>query len=125
MNPLNSKYYPKLMFLAIIVVSLLLLFNIVNIMDKVKINLEKKSTTGNAGITGFVSEIDRTNNPINSLQNKTNFSEQPKQEVYTAKSFAIYYSLIIGIIAAIFITFSVLKSTVMRNIEIEEEARRL
>lgn len=118
----DSKYYPKIMFLAITVVSLLLLFNIVNIMDQVKMNLENKP------ITGFVTGIDRTNNSpnnINNISNKTNSSSQPEQEIYTTRSYAMYYSMIIGIIAAIFITFSVLKSTIIKNIEIEEESRRL
>ena len=122
MNPLNSKYYPKIMFLAITVVSLLLLFNIVNIMDQVKMNIEKKS------ITGFATEIDRTNSPPNNIPNETNsstHSTQPKQEIYTTTSYTMYYSLIIGIIAAIFIIFSVLRSTIVKNIEVEEESRRL
>jgi len=131
----DSKYYPKIMFLAIIVMTLLLLFNMVNIMDNIKINLDKKSAgvqsgigTG-TGITGFASDIDNNNNynnPENSLSNQTNSTGQGQnQEMYTTTSYAIYYILIIGVIAAIFIIFSVLRSTIMKNIEIEEEARRL
>jgi len=125
----DSKYYPKIMYLAITVVSLLLLFNIVNITDQVKMNIEKKS------ITGFASEIDRTNNtlsnisketiPTKAISNKTISSIQPKQEIYTTSSYAMYYVLIIGIIAAIFITFTILRSTILKNIKIEEESRRL
>ena len=117
----DSKYYPKIMFLALIVVSLLLLFNIVNITDKIKINIEKKS------ITGFATEIDRTINPAtntNNITNEANHSIKPEQEIYTTSSYAMYYSLILGIIAAILITFFVLRSTIMKNIEIEEESRR-
>lgn len=110
----DSKYYPRIMFLAITVVSLLLLFNIVNITDKIKTNIDKKP------ITGFATEIDRTNN---SPENLTNYTGSPKSEIYTTRSYAMYYSLIIGIIAAIFITFFVLRSTIMKNIEIEEKSR--
>jgi len=134
----DSKYYPKFMFLAITVVSLLLLFNVVNIMDQVNNNLKEKQ------ITGFATNIDLPNNesinqsenqstnssnitediniPVN-IKNKDN-QEPNKEEIYTTRSYAMYYILIIGIIAGIFITFSILKSTILKNIKIEEEARR-
>ena len=121
MNILNSKYYPKIMFLALIVVSLLIVFNMTNIIDNAKLKHDQKS------ISGFVTGIDRTNNSeVNSYNNtEINNSSSQEHEMYSAKSYAIYYILIIGIIAGIFITFSVLKSTVLRNIDLEEKERRL
>lgn len=115
----DSKYYPKIMFLAITVVSLLLLFNIVNITDKIKTNIESKP------ITGFATNIDNSDNFSNNVTNATNSSTAPRLEMYTARSYTMYYGLIIGIIAAIFITFTVLRSTILKNIKMEEESRRL
>jgi hypothetical protein len=115
----DSKYYPKIMFLAITVVSLLLLFNIVSITDQIKVNIEKKS------ITGFASSIDNSNNSILNVINVTNSTKSDKGEIYSTQSYMIYYILIVGIIAGIFITFSVLRSTVLKNIQREEEERRL
>lgn len=114
----NSKYFPKIMYLVLIIVSLLILFSVVIIMENTKMKLEKKS------ITSFATEIDRSNYTETNIINETNYTESQEGEMYSTQSYIMYYVLIIGIIAGIFITFSVLKSTIIKNIEIEEEARR-
>ena len=119
----DSKYYPKVMFLAITVISLLLLFNIVDIMEEAKVNYEYKIITGYSAINEKI-DNSKTNPPIIKI-NDTNSSSSNKQEVYSTKSYAMYYGLIIGIIAALFITFSVLRSTVLNNIKREEEERKM
>ena len=122
MNILKSKYYPKFMYFALIIISLLIVFNIANIMQDAKIKTEHK------GVSGFATEIDRTNdsliNHTNQYQNQQqNNSTSENNEMYSSKSYLIYYVLLIGIIAGIFITFYVLKSTVVKNIELEEKER--
>ncbi len=122
MNPLNSKYYPKIMYLALIVVSLLILFNFVNIIQDAN-NLEKKA------ITGFAIENNTNKTQLSKTeipkQEKEEIPKEEKQELYSAKSYMMFYFLIIGIIATIFITFLSLKSTVKKDIEIEDEERRI
>ena len=116
MNLFSSKYYPKLMYLALIIVSLLIVFNMASIMDNAKIKHEKNS------ITGFATNTDITNNHA---ENITKIPNSQEPVLYSTKSYVFYYILLIGIIAGIFITFSVLRSTIIKNIEIEDQQRKL
>ena len=119
MNPLNSKYYPKIMYLLLIIVSLLILFNFANILESANKNTNEKS------ITGFAIENNETNKTQASKAEIPKQEKEEKQELYSAKSYMMFYFLIIGVIAAIFITFLSLKSTVKKDIEIEDEERKM
>ena len=122
MSILHSKYYPKFMYLALITISLLIVFNMASIMQDAKIKSEHR------GISGFATETDNSTNQTPSQTNEyssqdTNNPKPQNGEMYSTQSYIFYYILIIGIIAGIFITFSVLKSTVIKNIEKEEKDR--
>lgn len=65
--------------------------------------------------TGFaISEAD--NNTIN---NSTDFKEEA--QLYSAKSYMLFYISLISLIAAIFLVFLSLRSSVLKNIEKEEK----
>jgi hypothetical protein len=113
---IKQKNYPKIMFLIIAVASLLILFSIVNIIDT---KSNSRIETSKKTLTGFAIE-----NNSNDMSNQTNLTGSAGK-MYTARSYAMYYVLIIGIIAGLFITFSVLKSTILKNIEIEEKERKM
>ncbi len=115
MNLLNSKHYPRIMYLALIVVSLLILFNLINIIDIANDKIKDRS------LTGFAIENNNNNTSNNSTTDK---SSSKKSELYTSRSYMIFYSFIIGLIVAIFITFLILRSTINKNIELEEKARK-
>jgi hypothetical protein len=120
MNPLNSKSYPKLMYLALIVVSLLILFNSVNILETANNKMHEKT------ISGFAIENDITNLTTIPSINLTNNNSMPqKPELYSSKPYIIFYIFLIGIVTAILITFLVLRSTIDKDIELEENERKL
>lgn len=148
MNPLNSKYYPKIMYLALIVVSLLILFNIVNILDTKNNKTHEKSLTGFAIKNIDNSEAYLTNS--SEFSNKTISNDSPttsgivynetndtsinsttndliakNSELYSSRSYFIFHTFLVGIIVAILVTFLVLRYTVNKNIELEEKSRRL
>lgn len=102
------------MYLALIVVSLLILFNTVNILESANNKMQKKI------ITGFAMENNDSTNSSN-LTDDISITEK----LYSSKSYIIFYMFIVGIIIAILISFLVLKSTINRNIEFEENERRL
>jgi hypothetical protein len=125
MNSQNKRIYPKLIYFILIILSLVMLFSVVIIQDAKMKNEQNK-------LSGFATEIDKTNNPAVNHTNeqttpratpKTNIPKKEKGEMYSTQSYIFYYVLLIGIIAGIFITFSVLKSTVVKNIEREEKDR--
>jgi hypothetical protein len=109
MRIFDSKYYPKVMYLALVIVTLLILFNVVNILDSANYKLHERT------IAGFAIENQSDN------QTGINNSFQGKGELHSANSYFMYYILLIGILAAIFITFTQLRSTIMKNIELEEK----
>lgn len=112
MNPLNSRLYPRLMYLSLIVASLLILFNFVNILESANDNLKHKP------LTGFAIEDNETNN----LTNNNSMPQRP--ELHSSKPYVIFYIFLVGIITAILITFLVLSSTIKKDIELEEKERR-
>lgn len=76
----ENKQYTTIMYLAILIASLLILFNFINIF---KNNNEK-----NSFVTGL------TTHNINDT-NKTDFEkEDKKEELYTTKSYFIYYIIL-------------------------------
>lgn len=110
------------MFIASIIVTLLILFSIVDIADKIneKIhNKSKYSLTGN-----IVSEKSMKNEQLINItfENYTD-SEFKKSELYQTKSAMIYYLMLIGIIASILVIGITLRSIMIENIkkEVEEE----
>ena len=124
MKFLENRYYPAFMYVSLIVVSLLILFNFASILNQA----QKQK------ITGFhISETDIKNNSEKN-QNNSIFSESPESpkntsstespkdaEIYTFKSYLLYYSLLINLILLIFIAFNSLKRTIWKNIEEEEK----
>lgn len=123
MNPLKSKHYPRIMYLLLIVVSLLILFSMVNILENANNNLKYKSLTGFAINNNETNQT--LNNPIKNItMQKTNEKQNPEQELYTSKPYMIFYIFLIGILMAITITFMILSSTIKKNIEQEERERK-
>jgi hypothetical protein len=81
----DSKYYPSLMFIAIITVTLLILFNFVGILDKT--NIKNKNF-----VTAHVIEENST---------KSNLNQTGQTEMYTIKSYSIFYFMLIGLVLVI------------------------
>jgi hypothetical protein len=119
MNPLNSKSYPKLMYLALIVVSLLILFNIVGILQTANNKMHEKTITGFSIKNNIANPADAS-----SINLTGNNSMKKEPELYSSRPYIIFYIFLIGIIASILITFLVLSSTIKKNIELEENERR-
>ena len=116
MNILKSKNYPRIMYLALIVVSLLILFTMVNILDTANEKFHHR-------LTGFaVSENGKINNSDSNITG--NNDEKNNSEIYTSKPYIIFYIFIVGILVAIVLTFFILSSTIKKNIDEEEKARK-
>ena len=117
MNPLKSKHYPRIMYLLLIVVSLLIMFSMVDILENTNNNLKYKS------LTGFAIENNETNQTSNNTSTqKINTNEE--QGLYTSKPYLIFYVFLVGILIAITITFMVLSSTIKKSIKKEEDERK-
>jgi len=81
-NVFESKQYTTIMYLAILIVSLLILFNFINIFEGKEIQQENR----NSLITGFATHD-------NNDSNKTNGGEGDG-ELYSGKSYFIYYMIL-------------------------------
>jgi hypothetical protein len=122
-NLFESKYYPTIMYLSLITVSLLIVFSIVNTLDNInnfKVK-EIKAITGN-----IVQEEDYKNaqeqstyEQLNNSYENYETSEYIKPELYQYKSNFIFYLIVTCIIAVIFIVAIILRSTIIENIKIE------
>lgn len=120
MNILKSKHYPKIMYLLLIIVSLSLLFISVNILETANNKLKQKSLTGFA----VNNEINQ-NIPLNASNISMNEMNNKTQQLYTSRSYLVFYVFLVGIISAIILTFLILRSTIIKNIEKEDNERRL
>jgi hypothetical protein len=106
-NVFDSKYYPAMMYLSILIFFILILFNFVNILEilskqkniiipEKEINLDLNLHK----ITGFfISEQNQTNI---SFENAT---EIDSQELYSKKSYFIYIIIIGSLTSVIFLLF--------------------
>lgn len=107
----KNKSYPAMMYLLLSVVSILIVFSFVNIVEDMDKKLEQK-------ISGLA-VLD------NNLTNQTNTSESnlTKEEMHSMKSYLAFNTILISIIVLIFIVSFVLRSTILSNIKKEDEIR--
>lgn len=92
----ESKYYASVMYILIMITIIAITFNFVNITNKININ----QTIHETKLTGYaVSQNQNTNTQINN----TNISQSEKKELYSEKSYAIYYLTLMGLLILIFI----------------------
>ena len=101
----NSNKSFRFAYLSAIIFSVLVIFSFVLVIE----NFEKR-ITGNA-----IGD--------NSTNNKTDENLEEKGELYSTDSYVMFYMIIIGVIAFIFIVSLILKSTIENNIKNEERER--
>ena len=97
-NIFESKHYPTIMYVFILITILAILFNLVNITNSTS-NSSKTDRT--IKFTGYaVSNLNAINN--------TNLSQSEKQELYSENSYGVYYLILIAIgimISLVLVTF--------------------
>ena len=103
-NTIDSHKNISFAYLFAIIFSVMVIFSFVLLIE----NIEKR-------ITGNAIEDNTTNNNINE-----NLEEE---KLYSTDSYVMFYMIIIGVIAFIFIVSLILKSTIIRNIEREEKEK--
>ena len=101
----NSHKNISFAYLSAIIFSVLVIFSFVLVIE----NFEKR-------ITGNLIED-------NTINNKTDENFEEKGELYSTDSYVMFYMIIIGVIAFIFIVSLILKSTIENNIKNEERER--
>ena len=128
----NSKYYSKFMFFALIVVILTLFFVFAEIYQEINYNQQNNKFTGFAvdnpiNIISNENATNTTNISINNINNNKNLTINQTKEpvIYTMKSYMLIYSIILGIVSGLFIVFSILRSTIKQDIDIENKEKRL
>ena len=105
MNILESEKYTAFMFIAISLVTLLILFNFVNIFEEntLEENIIEEKKMKNR-LTGFVI-YDESNESLD-LEDKQNTesrnSREQQEELYSEKSYFIYYMILIILGVGIF-----------------------
>ncbi len=96
---LKSKYYPRIMFLLILTTLILIFFNIGNIYESA--NTNKTSTKH---FTGYaISDENKTNNTNNS-----DINNPESNQLYSEKTYAIFYLFLIVIVGFIGFIFVIL-----------------
>lgn len=123
-NLFESKNYNSIMFVLMISVSLLIVFNIVDTFDNLNntnIKEIKPAITGN-----IISEEDLLNKIENNSNETTNDSYSyyndsrfEKPELYQFKSNFVFYLMLIVLVAIIIIVAIILRSTIIENIKLE------
>jgi len=105
----ESKNYPTIMFLAIILTSIILLFNFINFVEEI-----------NNQITGYAISEQEEQNTTSEIQEK---AKPLIGEVYTTFAWGIFYIIIIIIVIIFTILSIILKNTIKINL-IEEDKTR-
>lgn len=100
-NIFESKHYPEVMYLLILITIIAITFNLANMINDSAANKSIK-------FTGYAVS-DNQKNAINTTQlNNTNASEAKQQEIYSENSYGIYYLILIAIgimISLVLVTF--------------------
>ena len=104
-NFFEHKNYPSIMFLALTIISLTVLFGFVDFVEDI-----------DKGFTAYV--ISQQNITPESTPTIT---EEKIGKVYTIQAWSIFYILIISLILLIAFISIVLKKTIQKNIKKEEE----
>jgi len=115
-NIFETKQYPVIMYLAITIITLLILFNLTSIFENnkqlIQKNNEKRIITGLL-IAEQQNKAEQKTDPKakqeaeqqtnQQSRNQTSTNQEEQQELYTEKSYFIYYLLITSICGFIFI----------------------
>jgi uncharacterized membrane protein len=103
---LESKHYPRFMYLAIVTVLLLIFLNFVNIINQ----------ANEISLSGFAIK----NNTL--IENQTmNNTNSTSQEIYSQTSYMAFYGIMTTIILTIALVFSRLRSITKYNMKKEQE----
>lgn len=102
----ESKNYTPIMFLAITITSIILLFTFVDFVQDI-----------NEGITAYA--IAQQDLDSNQSQIPTNITEE-QGEIYTTQAWSIFYIIILAIITLVAFLSIALKRIVQKNIKNEE-----
>ena len=114
----ESKNYPTIMFLALILLSIIILFSFVNFVQDV-----------DEGLTAYaIAQQERIEQPaeqelINQITEQ-NITESEEAEIYTTKAWSIFYIIIIAIIILVAAFSIILKKTIQRNIKEEDKEQK-
>lgn len=100
----QSKHYPAVMYVCIILVLLMIFFSFTDIFNKT-----------NAKITGNAIKTNETN--------KTS-EIKPKTEIRSAKPYWMFYFVIIGVIALLLFIAISLRSTIITSIKKEDQENK-
>ena len=100
--------YPKIMFLGLIVMSMVVLFSFVDFVDDVN--------------NGFTAYVIQEQNMAQDIPVLVNASGSEVGEIYTIQAWSIFYVAIIITIVLVAILFVILKRTVQKNIEEEDKS---
>ena len=104
----ENKNYTSIMFLAITITSILLLFTFVDFVQDV-----------DEGITAYAIAQQNDSNPLQANENIT--EEQTQGKIYTVWAWSIFYIIVVVIIVLVAILLIILKRTVQGNIKEEDE----
>ena len=95
-NIFESKHYPAIMYLLILITIIAIIFNFASMINDSTINKSMK-------FTGYAVS-DNQKNAINTNQlNNTNISEAKQQEIYSENSYGVYYLILIGLGVLVFV----------------------
>jgi len=121
-NFFENKNYPIIMFLAIITLSIILLFSFINFVEDV-----------NKGLTTYAiqQQADEYKQQQNITPNKEILENMAKEleseqetEVYTMQAWSIFYIIIIVVIILVAVLSITLKRTIQKNIKQEDEIKK-
>jgi len=105
----ESKNYPTIMFLAITIFSIIVLFGFVDFVDDVD--------------KGFTAYVVAQQNITPELPINITEELEPEREVYTIQAWSIFYTIIITVIIFVALSAIVLKNTIKKNIKEEDKQR--
>jgi len=112
--------FPTIMYGAITIVCILILFSVTSIMTEAANNQQTLKQPTKTNIDSTLKE-----KPIETSKEINEPTIPDETQLYSTGSYVLFYAIIMAILALLIIVGGSLKSTILKNIEAEEHNRKI